>query len=507
MSYIPQALINEGEAILCRRHLRRFVRTFWPVIISEEIVWEEHMGALCDEIQAVYERVFLRPDPDDPEHKIRLPKENDLIINIPPGTSKSTIATIMAPAWAWVNDPSLRIITGSYSDALATEHSQKSRDIITSDPYKILFPHVKIKDDKGLKTNYETTANGQRFATSVRGTVTGVHAHVITIDDPLNPQQAASQVELKTANSWMDKTLSTRKVDKKVTVRILIMQRLAVNDPTGAALAKKKEKVRHINLPGEYSKNTSPDYKWIYDKNGGLLSPKRLGWPELKELREDLGSSGYAGQIGQEPTPEGGLTWKESWFIKVPDHLFPSIEQAHEVANDWDLAYTKEDKNAASAFITSGVLAGKIYIFDFGWAWKEFPEMIKWMRSIPYPHFIEAKASGKSAKQTLKGRGIVAVEVKVNKDKIARAKDAAPAVEAGMVYIRESMADRFFNDPKQGILYFPSGEYADLADTLSQMVVRRTKKGSITSSAGTRQRGPTSPGDPGPELNPLDWIK
>lgn len=419
----------------------------------------------------------------------------------------STISTIMAPAWAWTNDPSLRIITGSYSDALATEHSQKSRDVITSDPYRILFPSVRIKDDKGLKTNYETTANGQRFATSVRGTVTGVHAHVIIIDDPVNPQQAASQQELKTANAWMDKTLSTRKIDKKVTVQILIMQRLAVNDPTGHALAKKKEKVTHINLPGEYTKRASEKYKWIYDDNGGILSPRRLSRAELKELREDLGSSGYAGQIQQEPAPEGGLTWKEEWFIKVPDRLFPSVEDANEMQNDWDLAYTKEDINAASAFITSGVMGGKIYIFDFGWAWHEFPELIKWMKSLYYPHFIEAKASGKSAKQTLRKEGIVAVEVKVNKDKIARAKDASPAAESGLVYIRESMADRFFNDPKQGILYFPSGEYQDLADCLSQMLVRRTKKGKIASSSGTTARGPVAPGDIPVPQNPLDWIK
>lgn len=504
--------IPRAEAELCKRSLARFVRKFWPVIISEELVWEDHMDVLCDEIQKVYERVFLRDDPSrgiDPETKkhyqLRLAKENDLIINIPPGTSKSTIATIMAPPWGWANDPTLRIITGSYSDALATEHSQKSRDIVTSDQYRILFPTVRIKDDKGLKTNYETTDNGQRFATSVRGTVTGVHAHIITIDDPLNPTQAASQTELKAATSWMDKTLSTRKIDKKVTVRILIMQRLAVNDPTGHALAKKKENINHVCLPGELSKYVTERYKWIYEKNDGVLSPIRLARKELAELKVDLGSSGYAGQIGQQPTPEGGTSWKESWFIRVPDYAFPDITTANQVENDWDLAYTKEDKNAASAFMTSGVIANKIYIFDFGWEWHEFPELIKWMRSKDWPHYIEAKASGKSAKQTLRKEGIAAIEVKVNKDKVARAKDASPAAEAGLVYIRESMADRLFNDPKQGILFFPNGEYADLADTLSQMLVRRTRKGRIVSS-DARLEVRSDSGEIISIENPLDWV-
>lgn len=52
------------------------------------------------------------------------------------------------------------------------------------------------------------------------------------------------------------------------------------------------------------------------------------------------------------------------------------------------------------------------------------------MKEIGDAHFIENKGPGKSAKQTLKKSGVVAIEVKVNRDKIARAKDAAPTAEA-----------------------------------------------------------------------------
>jgi predicted phage terminase large subunit-like protein len=216
----------------------------------------------------------------------------------------------------------------------------------------------------------------------------------------------------------------------------------------------------------------------------------------LQELKVDLGTAGYAGQVDQLPAPEGGTIWQK-WFIEVPDDMFPDIEKAHEVATDWDLAYTKEDKNAASAFIKSGTIAGHIYLFDFNWQWLEFPELIKWMKDVGGPHYIEAKASGKSARQVLKRNGIVAIEVKVNSDKISRAKDATPIAEAGMVYIKKSMADRLYNDSKQGILFFPNGQYADLADTLSQMLVRRTKRGKIVSSGAPKQETE--------QENPLDW--
>jgi hypothetical protein len=124
----------------------------------------------------------------------------------------------------------------------------------------------------------------------------------------------------------------------------------------------------HICLPVTDSANVKPAtlrQRYI----NGLLDPVRLSKDILAELKLDLGSAGYAGQIDQLPVPEGGTIWQK-WFIEVPDDMFPDFEQCHEPGTDWDLAYTKEDKNAASAFIKSAVLAENIYIHDFGWQWK-----------------------------------------------------------------------------------------------------------------------------------------
>lgn len=470
---------DRAAAELCKRKLSFFVKEFWDIIVEDELEWSPHMEIMCDEIQVVYERTFLRKDERRNFH--RLPKLYDLIINIPPGTSKSTICTIMAPAWSWARDPTIRHITGSYSSDLSTEHAVKSRDIIRSDRYRKYFPEVFIKPDEDNKTNYKTIRGGQRFATSVGGTVTGVHGHIITFDDPINPKQASSAADLETANRYFDQTLPTRKVDKRVTPIILIMQRLDANDPTGHMIDKKKQGIRHVCLPGTISENVKPaEYKSIYSQNG-YLDPIRLGPAVLAELRIDLGGYAYAGQIDQSPAPPGGLIWKK-WFIEIPDYDFPLPSWGTDQGSDWDLAYTKdtkEEKNAASAFVTSFKYRNKIYIDDIGWAWYEFPELIKWMKEQKGPHYIEAKASGKSAKQTLTKQGIVAIEVPVKggTDKIARARMATPVAEAGMVCIRQSLADRLYNDSKQGILFFPKGQFKDLADALAQCLQRHSVGG------------------------------
>ena len=286
---------NQIKAELCKRSFYYFFKEFWEVIIPEEAVYNWHIKYLCDELQKVVERVARREE-----------KESDIIINIPPGTTKSTIATVMLPAWAWTIDPRIRALTASYSASLSTDHAVKSRDIIQSDKYKAYFPNLSIKKDQNNKTHYKNEQGGERYATSVTGTVTGFHAHLIIVDDPLNPKEASSEADRNTANSFMDVTLSTRKVNKSVTPTILVMQRLHELDCTGNWLEKKGKKIKHICLPGEESVSIKPkELKQNYVN--GLLDPVRLKTTDLEELKLNLGSYGYAGQIMQVPTPLDGV--------------------------------------------------------------------------------------------------------------------------------------------------------------------------------------------------------
>jgi len=204
------------------------------------------MEYLCNELQKVAQLVIDRK-----------PKDYDVIINIPPGTSKSTIVTVMLPAWCWIKDPSIRSLTASYSSSLSTDHAVKSRDIIKSDKFTQYFPYIEIKKDQDNKTHYKNTEGGERYATSVTGSITGFHAHLLIVDDPLNPKEASSEVERERANNFMDVTLSTRKVSKSVTPTILVMQRLHEADCTGNWLDKKGKDLKHICLPGELSNDVS----------------------------------------------------------------------------------------------------------------------------------------------------------------------------------------------------------------------------------------------------------
>lgn len=347
------------KAERCRRSLFYFIQEFWDVVIREAPVYNWHIPYICGELEKVAYRVIAQQ-----------PKLYDLIINIPPGTTKSTVIAQMFPAWVWIaklpadymdkdvvpiktTGEHCRFITGSYSSALSLEHAEYSRDILRSDKFQLYFPEVEIRHDKDMKSNYKNTKGGTRFSTSVGATVTGVHGHFIIIDDPVNPGQALSDTERVSANKWMDVTLSTRKVNKEITPTILIMQRLHQDDPTGHLLAKKDKKIRHICLPGDIEYDIKPK-KLKRKYTSGLLDPSRLNRKVLLEMHTDLGSYGYAGQVGQDPRPREGGMFQREWFEIVD--VAPAGGTIW--VRGWDFAGTSEfeaKKQSSNPAYTAGV--------------------------------------------------------------------------------------------------------------------------------------------------------
>jgi len=339
--------------------LYEFLQVFWSEVSQDKLVLNWHMQLLCDELEHMAELVAKG-----------IKKEHDLIVNIPPGTTKTVISLIMFPAWCWTKWYWMQFITVSYSATIALKSAVKCRDLVKSERFQMMYPEISIKMDEDSKSDFRVVKRvrvhagyaprikhgGGRFTTSVGGSVTGMHGHIILVDDPLNPQEAASEVELASANKWMTETIPTRKTDKKVTPMILIMQRLHQDDPTGHML-NKKDNIKHICLPGEiqdFKDMVKPPEMIKYYKDG-LLDTERLDWDTLKEMKADLGQYGYSGQVGQKPTPPGGGMFKVDRFIML--EALPSEVNFVETIRYWDKAGTdeKEIKKGKKAAYTVGV--------------------------------------------------------------------------------------------------------------------------------------------------------
>lgn len=350
----PQLLLRE----YLTRDFHAFFVHFWPVISSEPLIDNWHIKYLCNVLQKIQTNVSNRRK-----------KEADYIINIPPGTSKTSIISVMYPVWCWVRDYTLKLITASYSSALSLESAEMSRELIRSAEFQWVFPELAIKDDKDTKSNYRVIrkrwfvkgkqprieVGGNRYSTSVGGTVTGFHGHILIVDDPLNPHESQSKQILQTTNHWCDQVLSMRKVNKEVSVIIIVMQRLHQKDPSGYLLNKRKKSTKHICLPGEidtYGDNVNPpELKENYVD--GLLDPIRLSRDVLAEMLTDLGQYGYAGQVGQQPAPPSGGMFKVDMFQIITTPPLP--HDIHSIVRYWDKAGTVD----AGAY-TVGVKLAKL---------------------------------------------------------------------------------------------------------------------------------------------------
>ncbi len=304
---LPDSVLD-WEATIYRDSFKHFIVAFWEQVSGAgHLIHNWHIDFLAEELEKTTFNV-----------KANLPREHDIVVNVPFGCSKSSIISILFPAWVWTFFPEARFISGTHTKELALDLAVKSKGVILSEKYQTLYPHVKlVKDTEGYFIN---TFGGDRLTCTVGGvTPTGFHAHWILIDDPIDPQGARSELELDTAKKFMTEIIPGRKVDKDASVTVLVMQRLEYRDPTAVMLKLAEDPnvipVRHVCLPGELSEDVSPPLEeiresfpqaYIFDD---LLDSKRLSRRVLNGYRVTLGNS-YWSQIMQKPTPPGGGMFK-----------------------------------------------------------------------------------------------------------------------------------------------------------------------------------------------------
>jgi len=478
---LMQALKNPNLIIreLNNRSLFHFLKWAWPEVSGHEFIPNWHIEFLCKELEAIAEQVGERK-----------PKEHDLLINIPPGSTKTILCSIVFPVWCWTRWHWMRLITASYSSTLSLESAEYSRDLIKSTRFKEVYPDLDIKADKDTKGNFKIVKKipspvsnertkiilgGNRYSTSVGGTLTGFHADIIIWDDPINPQQALSDIQLEIASTWIDRTLSTRKTDKEKSVTIGIMQRLHDADPAGHLLKKKKENLRHICLPGEirnFKEYLRPKRltKFYVDD---LFDKNRMTWDVLRELEADLWQYGFAGQIGQNPAPAGGGMFKTHNF-HMTSEMFPRKEYLRSVRY-WDKAGTTKGKEAYTVGVLISKLKNGLFLVDDvkrgRWSTEERERIIQqtaegdgkdvWVVIEQEP----GSGGLESAQGTLKNlAGFMVERDRPTGDKIHRADPLSVQVNNGNIMLRVAEWNTLY---KEEFSLFPNSTYKDQVDATS----------------------------------------
>lgn len=333
---------------LCKRSFFYFVKEFIGEIESNDVIWNWHIEYLCSEAEVVARWVVERK-----------PKEYNLIVNIAPGTTKSTIFSRLLPVWIWILDPSRKIATSTINDDTTKEFATTSRDLIQSEKFKLYFPYVNIRSDKNEKHFYETVDGGRRFAFSTFGKKIGKHNDLIIEDDPHTHDELISEVKMSAVIRQF-KNLQSRKTDKENTPYILIMQRLGVDDLTDYILKMKDKglKVKNIVLPAEVNELVNPcelQNRYV----NGLLDPIRLSKKVLDESKLLFGDR-YDSEFLQNPKP----SIENLMYFPIVKQDFDIFEVAQNCLISVSCADLKDEGSDSFAIIFTALYKKRIYILD-----------------------------------------------------------------------------------------------------------------------------------------------
>lgn len=455
-----QAMIDYNRKKRCEREHLFFSRVFFKVRQNTKFKVNWHHQYISDVVQDVIDG-----------------KLKNVVINVSPGSSKTELVIINFIARGLALNPMARFLHLSYSDDLALLNSQTARDMVQSEEYQEMWP-LKIADDTKSKKRWNVVWKGKKaggvYATSLAGQVTGFRAgHMekgfqgaILIDDPLKPDDAFSKAKLDDANNKLLNTVASRKADPETPI-ILIMQRVAENDPTGFI---KKGNLgidwKHVVIPAlideTYVSTLDAKYQEKIERKG---SDRFSYWPDKERIEHLLemekGSSVdkagsrmsrhvFTSQYQQNPVQIGGNLIKGEYFDRYT--VLPEIKYRHIYA---DTAQKTAERNDFSVFQVWGMgVDYKIYLLDQIRGKWEGPDLKKqatdfWnkhkaLNGVPkLGHLrrmkVEDKSSGTDLIQSIRRLNQIPIDaIQRNKDKLTRVMDATPYMEQKCAVIPEN---------------------------------------------------------------------
>jgi predicted phage terminase large subunit-like protein len=258
--------------------------------------------------------------------------ENDrLLVNMPPGSAKSTYASILFPAWL-LQQPNFNIIGASHTASLAESFSRRTIGMVRehADMLGINLVREAVAD-------WETTNGSYYKAAGVGGPITGRRANIAIIDDPVKSREDAdSEAFRERAWGWFSADLRTRlKPHGRI---VVIMTRWHEDDLGGRLLLQQGHLWRTLKLPaiaGDDDPLGRAPGDWLWDDN-------EYGYgAELRKVYDEYQANGAMRDWGalfqQDPRPSDGGVFK-THLISVLD----ATPAGNHVVRAWDLAATEQ---------------------------------------------------------------------------------------------------------------------------------------------------------------------
>lgn len=265
------------------------------------------------------------------------------MIFMPPGSAKSTYASVVFPTWYLGRYPESKLILASYATDIARKQGRRARQIVRSPGYAPIFGAA-ISNETSAADQWALSNGSEFMAGGILSGLTGNRAHGIITDDPVAGREEADSetVQDKTWDAYQD-DVRTRLIPGGF--EIIVQTRWNRRDLSGRILPERWDgesgpiecrdgNVWHVLcLPAEADRADDPLGR----------SPGQRLWPEwfTKEHFDTFKKQPrtWRSLFQQKPTDPEGSYFKRSWFTVVERDRIPATVQS---VRCWDLAATTE---------------------------------------------------------------------------------------------------------------------------------------------------------------------
>jgi len=294
---------------------------------------------------------------------VRVGRSTRLIINLPTRHLKSFMGSVAFPAFLLGHNPTAEVLCISYGQDLSDPLAIDCRNLMLSEFYKSIFPTRLVSEQQAVD-ELRTKEGGIRRARALTGSITGIGADYIIIDDPIKAAEAESQARRTAVNNAFYSTIDNRLNDKEKGAIVVIMQRLHPEDFT--ASIQEREKWDVVALPAlaeaneNYSIRTPYGVRKIARRQGEALHPSRESAERLNVIRQKEPYV-FSAQYQQNPMPRDGGIIKAECLKYYPRGSLSNLDR---IIQSWDTANKDGEKNSFNVCTTWAVNGRQFYLLD-----------------------------------------------------------------------------------------------------------------------------------------------
>jgi predicted phage terminase large subunit-like protein len=386
-----------------------------------------------------------------------------LAVFMPPGSAKSTYASVLFPPWAMQRSPELNVLAASHTIELAEKWGRRVRNLVDTFAPTL---RVQLADDSQAAGRWALRSGGEYYAAGVGTGIAGFRAGLGLIDDPVRSRQDAdSELIRDRVWEWYVNDFKTRLVPNAS--EILIQTRWHEDDLAGRALNHQQWEV--ISLPAIAEANDPLDREigeplWDDDSYGYGA--------QMQELRRSTPPRTWAALYQQRPAPEEGDYFKADWLRPYTVTPLPETLRCY---GGSDYATTADGGDYTVHAVVGLDPEGKMFLLDL-WRkqaasdeWVEaFCDMVREWKPVGWAEELGQIRSGVGPwidrRQRERKAFVHREQFPVRYDKAVRAQSMRGRMALDGLYV--PIHAPWYEAFRSELLSFPAGKHDDCVDAI-----------------------------------------